>query len=74
MLIRHLFPWAILKHLIMPIYWLHQQRLVKLHRVNDGETGYQVNKQQNVNFGADAVQKENKIETSNNDMTIRNRA
>lgn len=31
MLLRHFFPWAILKHLIMPIYWLHQRRMIRLH-------------------------------------------
>ncbi|CAD5211082.1 unnamed protein product [Bursaphelenchus okinawaensis] len=34
-LIRHLFPWTILKHLMMPIYWRQQNRMLKLH----GEEG-----------------------------------
>ncbi|KAI6197393.1 hypothetical protein M3Y94_01218700 [Aphelenchoides besseyi] len=31
MLLRHLFPWAILKYMIMPIYWRHQKRMIRLH-------------------------------------------
>ncbi|KAF8362302.1 dhs-5 [Pristionchus pacificus] len=31
MLCRHLLPWAILKHAIMPVYWLQQRRLDQLH-------------------------------------------
>uniref|UniRef100_A0A0N5C5S1 17-beta-estradiol 17-dehydrogenase n=1 Tax=Strongyloides papillosus TaxID=174720 RepID=A0A0N5C5S1_STREA len=31
MLIYQLFPWCILKHLIMPIYWIHKRRMIKLH-------------------------------------------
>lgn len=34
-LLRHLFPWSVLKHLMMPIYWRQQQRMLKLH----GEQG-----------------------------------
>ncbi|GMT15258.1 hypothetical protein PFISCL1PPCAC_6555, partial [Pristionchus fissidentatus] len=31
MLCRHLLPWAILKHAIMPVYWLQQRRLDQVH-------------------------------------------
>ncbi|EYB98532.1 hypothetical protein Y032_0130g1524 [Ancylostoma ceylanicum] len=31
MLLRHLFPWAILKYLIMPIYYYQQQRMDRIH-------------------------------------------
>lgn len=31
MLLMHLFPWSILKYLIMPIYWRHQKRMIHLH-------------------------------------------
>ncbi|KAI6232924.1 hypothetical protein M3Y99_00979700 [Aphelenchoides fujianensis] len=31
MLLRHLFPWSLLKYLIMPVYWRHQKRMIKLH-------------------------------------------
>ncbi|CAD5215571.1 unnamed protein product [Bursaphelenchus xylophilus] len=34
-LLRHFFPWALLKHMMMPIYWKQQQRMLKLH----GEDG-----------------------------------
>ncbi|KAH7708867.1 Protein DHS-5 [Aphelenchoides avenae] len=30
MLLMHLFPWSILKYLIMPIYWRHQKRMIHL--------------------------------------------
>uniref|UniRef100_A0A914HAI1 Uncharacterized protein n=1 Tax=Globodera rostochiensis TaxID=31243 RepID=A0A914HAI1_GLORO len=31
MLMRHLLPWALLKYLIMPIYWHQQKRVLRLH-------------------------------------------
>ncbi|KAL6734541.1 hypothetical protein Aduo_005070 [Ancylostoma duodenale] len=31
MLLRHLFPWAILKYLIMPIYYYQQRRMDRIH-------------------------------------------
>uniref|UniRef100_A0A914VUI4 Uncharacterized protein n=1 Tax=Plectus sambesii TaxID=2011161 RepID=A0A914VUI4_9BILA len=31
MLLRHLFPWTLLKHLITPIYSRHKRRLIALH-------------------------------------------
>ncbi|CAK5013679.1 unnamed protein product [Meloidogyne enterolobii] len=31
LLIRHLFPWSLLKYLVMPIYWHHRRRMIKLH-------------------------------------------
>ncbi|KAL3090352.1 hypothetical protein niasHS_006804 [Heterodera schachtii] len=31
MLMRHLVPWAFLKHLIMPIYWHQQKRVLRLN-------------------------------------------
>ncbi|KAL7080033.1 hypothetical protein ACQ4LE_000579 [Meloidogyne hapla] len=31
LLLRHLFPWTLLKHLVMPIYWHQQRRMIKLH-------------------------------------------
>uniref|UniRef100_A0AC34F4S9 Uncharacterized protein n=1 Tax=Panagrolaimus sp. ES5 TaxID=591445 RepID=A0AC34F4S9_9BILA len=30
LLINHLFPWTILKYLMLPIYWHHQKRMIKL--------------------------------------------
>uniref|UniRef100_A0AAF5DPR5 Uncharacterized protein n=1 Tax=Strongyloides stercoralis TaxID=6248 RepID=A0AAF5DPR5_STRER len=34
MLIYQLFPWSILKHLIVPIYLIHKKRMIKLHGTN----------------------------------------
>ncbi|KAI1722030.1 short chain dehydrogenase domain-containing protein [Ditylenchus destructor] len=31
MLAMHLFPWSILKYLLMPIYWKQQKRVIELH-------------------------------------------
>uniref|UniRef100_A0AC35TLH0 Estradiol 17-beta-dehydrogenase 12 n=1 Tax=Rhabditophanes sp. KR3021 TaxID=114890 RepID=A0AC35TLH0_9BILA len=31
MLAYQLLPWSVLKHLIMPIYWLHQKRMITMH-------------------------------------------
>ncbi|VDM82058.1 unnamed protein product [Strongylus vulgaris] len=31
MLLRHIFPWAVLKYLIMPIYYYHRRRMSNIH-------------------------------------------
>ncbi|CAJ0586561.1 unnamed protein product, partial [Mesorhabditis spiculigera] len=31
MLIRHIFPWSILKYLIMPVYYYHRHRMTRYH-------------------------------------------
>ncbi|KAK6736770.1 hypothetical protein RB195_019459 [Necator americanus] len=31
MLLRHIFPWAVLKYLIMPIYYYHRRRMEKIN-------------------------------------------
>uniref|UniRef100_A0A0N4ZCM7 17-beta-estradiol 17-dehydrogenase n=1 Tax=Parastrongyloides trichosuri TaxID=131310 RepID=A0A0N4ZCM7_PARTI len=31
MLAYQILPWCILKHLILPIYWLHKKRMIKMH-------------------------------------------
>lgn len=39
MLLRHLFPWGLLKYLIMPVYMMHKQRLTQLHRQSREQKG-----------------------------------
>ncbi|CEF59746.1 Estradiol 17-beta-dehydrogenase 12 [Strongyloides ratti] len=34
MLLYQLLPWSILKHLILPIYWIHKKRMIKMHGKN----------------------------------------
>lgn len=33
MLLRHLFPWGMLKYILLPIYWYHKRRTDHLHKV-----------------------------------------
>nr|CAD2175876.1 unnamed protein product [Meloidogyne enterolobii] len=72
LLIRHLFPWSLLKYLVMPIYWHHQRRMIKLHgNINS-------NNSLKTKFNSNTSQRISKIPTPTTtnigEVTFRNRA